>query len=255
MWGYPDASNTGPTGLLEKSTGNITVSRPGTVIKNRKINGCIKIRANNVTVRNTEIHCSIVRDGGYGISNLNGNTGLVIEDVLIECGHDVGDGAVTLENFTIRRSEMFGCENIIWAERNVVIEDSYIHDPISSRTPGSPHTDSIQIPAGASNIRIDHNTILGGYENRSAFGNAAITASASPGTGVTNVLVNNNLFAGGGYTLYCPGNDGGFTWTNNRFSRRFVKTVGGFGPIYRTCAQHTNSGNVYHETGAPLNLG
>jgi hypothetical protein len=31
--------------------------------------------------------------------------------------------------------------------------------------------------------------------------------------------------------------------------------VGGFGPIYPTCAQHTHSGNVYHETGAPLNLG
>ncbi len=69
------------------------------------------------------------------------------------------------------------------------------------------------------------------------------------------MVVDNNLLAGGGYTLVLPRRrHGGFTWTNNRFSRIFVTTVGGFGPVYRTCAQHTNSGNVYHETGKPLKL-
>ena len=232
--------------MLTESTGNVTVSTPGTVIQNRKINGCVTVNVPNVTIRNSEINC----DGSSAI--WSGSTGLLVEDTEIECGHKAGQTGLTPSNYTVRRSELFGCENILWAQTNVVIEDSYIHDPIRYDPILDPHTDSIQAPAGASNIRIDHNRVYGGYLNQSNFGNSAIGISASPGTGVTNVVVNNNLMAGGGYTFYCPGNDGGFTWTNNRFSRIYVITVGGFGPIYPNCRQHTHSGNVYHETGEPI---
>ena len=250
VWNYPDASNTGPTGSLRESTGNITVSTPGAVIENRKINGCVSVNARDVTIRNSEIHC----DGSSAV--WSGSTGLLVEDTEIECGHHPRQTGLTPQNFTVRRSELFGCENIIWAEQNVVIEDNYIHDPIPCCTwpRPIPHTDSIQIPAGASNIRIEHNRVYGGYLNQGDFGNAAIMTSTS-GTSTTNMIVDNNLLAGGGYTLYCPGADGGFTWTNNRFSRILVSKVGGFGPVYQTCAQHTNSGNVYHETGEPLKRG
>ena len=218
------------------------------MIANRKINGCVKVNAPNVTIRSSEIVCS-------GASVVwSGSTGLVVEDTIIECGHTPRTTGLTPHNYTVRRSEISGCENIIWAERNVVIEDNYIHDPIPCCGESQPHTDSVQIPSGASHIVIRHNRIYGGYLSHANFGNAAITASASPGTSVTNMVVDNNLLAGGGFTLYCPGADGGFTWTNNRFSRLLVGTVGGFGPIYDTCAQHTNSGNVYHETGKPLKL-
>ena len=40
--------------------------------------------------------------------------------------------------------------------------------------------------------------------------------------------------------------------TNNRFSRIYVATVGGFGPLYQTCNDDNLSGNVYHETGQPV---
>jgi chitodextrinase len=245
--GFPNASNTGPTGTLVESTGNITVSTAGTIIQNRKINGCIDVRANNVTIRNSEIRC-----GGYVIRNLNGNTGLLIEDVLIECGHQPGDTGVTSGNYTIRRSEVFGCENNLWANLNTVIEDNYIHDtiPCCSWPNAFPHTDSIQMSTPTSNVRIEHNTVYGGYVNQQEFGNAAITSGRS-----TNVLVTNNLLAGGGHTLRCPAEPGGFTWTNNRFSRILVNTVGGFGPLEWSCGQHTNSGNVYDETGQPINPG
>jgi chitodextrinase len=246
--GYPDASTTGPTGALTESTGNITISTPGAVLENRKINGCVTVNAANVTIRNSEIRC----DGASVV--WSGSTGLVVENTVIECGHRPGTTGLTPGNYTVRRSELFGCENILWAQSNVVIEDSYIHDPIPCCTwpAPTPHTDSIQVPAGGNNIRIEHNRVYGGYINQSDFGNAAITASASPGTSASNMIVNNNLLAGGGYTLYCPGADGGFTWTNNRFSRIYRSTVGGFGPVYHTCAQHTNSGNVYDDTGAPI---
>ena len=242
---YPDASNTGPTGSLMESTGNVTVSAAGTVIANRKINGCVTVRAANVTIRNSMVVCS-------GASAIwSGSTGLVVEDTEVDCNDAAGRTAITPARYTARRVDAHSCENIFWAESNVLIEDSYIHDPIPCCGPGEPHTDSIQIPSGASNITIRQNRIYGSYLRQSNFGNSAITA----GGATAGITINDNLLAGGGYTLYCPGADGGFTWTNNRFSRIFVGTVGGFGPIYHTCAQHTNSGNVIHETGQPLNPG
>jgi hypothetical protein len=251
VWKYPDASNTGPTGSLTESTGNITVSTPGTVIQNRKIKGCLRIRASNVTIRNAEINC----DGPSAV--WSGSTGLLVEDTEIECGHRPGQTGLTSANYTVRRSELFGCENIIWAERNVVIEDSYLHDPIPCcRWPEpKPHTDSIQIPTGAVNIRVKNNRVYGGYIDQSDFGNAALTMGGNVG----GVVVDNNIFAGGGYTVYCEhenvGGNGSppLQVTNNRFSRVFVSKVGGFGPSAE-CSDDIQWGNVYHEAGEPLNL-
>ena len=99
------------------------------------------IRANNVTIRNSEIrNCTF-----YNVDNTNGNTGLLIEDTLIECGHGNADTGVTNRNYTIRRSEVFGCENNLWADRDTLIEDNYIHDPIPYDPQTDPHTDGIQM--------------------------------------------------------------------------------------------------------------
>lgn len=244
--GYPDASNTGPSGTLTPVSGNVSLNTSGMVYENRDVNGCIVVNASNVTIRNVRVRCS-------GSSVVwSGSSNLVIEDSEVICGGAVGTTGITPGNYTLRRVEATDCENITWASNNVLIEDSYLHDPIPCCVPGDPHTDTVQVPQGASNITIRHNRIYGGYISQSNFGNAAITASASPGTSLTNMMVDNNILAGGGYTLYCPGADGGFSWTNNRFSRVFVNSVGGFGPYYHTCPQHTNSGNVYHETGEPV---
>lgn len=246
--GYPDASNTGPSGTLTPVSGNVTLNTPGQVYANRDVNGCIFVDADNVTIDNVRVRCS-------GASVIWSNrSNLVVEDSEVICGGTPGTTGVTPARYTLRRTEVTACDNVTWANNDVLIVDSYLHDPIPccSWPPPQPHTDTIQTPAGGSNIRVEHSTVLGGYINQSDFGNAAISMSASPGTSVTNVVLHNNLLAGGGYTLYCPGADGGFTWTNNRFSRMYVNTVGGFGPLYHTCAQHTNSGNVYHETGEPV---
>ena len=109
---------------------------------------------------------------------------MLVEDSKIECGHKPGQTGIGDRNFTVRTTEMFGCENIIWAEQNVVIEDNYIHDPIPYDRVRDPHTDSIQMPTPSRNITIRHNTIYGGYINQQDFGNSAITSGQS-----TNVLV------------------------------------------------------------------
>jgi hypothetical protein len=245
--GFPDASNTGPSGTLTVTTGNLTIGTAGAVVENREIRGCVTVSAQNVTIRNSRIIC----DGSSAV--WAGSSGLVVEDTEIQCANKVGQTGLTPGNYTARRIEASRCENILWAGNNVLVEDSYIHDPIPCCIPGDPHTDSIQTPAGGSNVTIRHSTVYGGYISQSNFGNAAITTAASPGTGATNYIVENNLLAGGGYTIYCPGNvSPTYRLTNNRFSRIYTNTVGGFGPLYHSCGDDNVSGNVYHETGLPV---
>ena len=244
--GYPDASTTGPAGALTSSTGNVTISTAGAVLENRDIAGCVTVNAPNVTIRNSRIRCA-------GQSAIwSGSTGLVVEDTEVDCLNEAGRTGITPRNYTARRVDASRCENIFWAASNVLIEDSYIHDPIPCCTATSPHTDSIQITEyGGTNITIRHNRIYGGYISPTNFGNAAIQV----GFDVTNILIQNNLLAGGGYTLRLQKatNADNLQVTNNRFSTIFVPTVGGFGPQdgFRSNAD-VWSGNVYFETGAPL---
>jgi hypothetical protein len=72
----------------------------------------------------------------------------------------------------------------------------------------------------------------------------------------TNVLIENNLLAGGAYTLYCSIGFKGVDYrvVENRFSRKFSTKVGFYGPA-SDCGDEVQSGNVYHETGRPLTLG
>jgi hypothetical protein len=244
--GFPNALNTGvpPGTTLEPHNGNLTVNTPGAVISNRLINGCVTVNAANVTIRRSKVVCN-------GPSAIwSGSTGLLVEDTEVDCNNAAGRTAITPQGYTARRVNAHGCENIFWASRNVLIEDSYIHDPIPCCTATQPHTDSIQIPAGGSNINIDHNTVYGGYISQSNFGNAAITGHRLP---LTDITINNNLLAGGGYTVYCPqGVGSNYRITNNRFSRIFASTVGGFGPWVDCTDEPGASGNVYHESGRPL---
>ena len=246
--GFPNASNTGPTGTLTNVSGNLTITTAGTVIQNQNRTGCINVQANNVTIRNSEIHCV---GSDYAIEHLNGNTGLLLEDLLVECGVPNGSCITGTSAFTLRRSEVFGGENLVWVEENSLIEDNYIHDPEPYDPATDPHTDGIQMPSTTVNVTLLHNTIYGGYLSQQNFGNSAITTGVS-----VNVRVLNNLLAGGGHTLRCPAeHDTDLQWHDNRFSRIFVSTVGGFGPIDGNCQFFPNSGNVYHETGLPIPLG
>jgi hypothetical protein len=242
---YPDATNTGvPVGTaLTVVNGGMTITTNGTIVDSKDVRGCITVNASNVIIRKSKVSC-----GGPSVIWNNG-TNLLVEDTEIVCGGTPGTTALTPANYTARRVNAYKCENILWADGNATIEDSYIHDPIPYDPTTDPHTDSVQLPGGASNVTIRHNRIYGGYIGGGNFGNSAITM----GGGTSNIIVDNNILAGGGYTLYC--NQGGRSatdsYTNNRFSRIYISTVGGFGP-WTDCDDENTSGNVYHETGQLL---
>jgi hypothetical protein len=255
--GFPDASNTGvPAGTaLSAYSGPSTVSTPNTVIDGKTI-GCIRVSAPGVIIRRSKISCS----GGYAVYSGDGDysgTPLLIEDSEIDC-KNTGGTALGDAGITARRVNIHGCENGGDINQNFTVQDSYIHDLYNS---SSAHTDGLQfasghfergrVVGGSLNVTITHNTIYGMGADGS-FGTSAIISNRGDDR---NVLIENNLLAGGAVAIYCEQGATGHNYRviNNAFSRRFSQKVGAYGPS-TDCSDETQSGNHYYETGQPLTL-
>ena len=173
---FPDANCTGvPPGTTLTPSGGMTITVAGTVINARDIAGQVVVSAPNVTIRNSRI-----RSNAMWVID-NNSTGLLIEDSEIgnlpvsgqnNCHNAIGDA-----NFTVRRTEISGCENAAnIGGDNVTMEDNYIHD-LDTVGPSyvwgnDPHTDGLQLSPGADNLIIRHNWI-----------------DPSPGGGVTSPII------------------------------------------------------------------
>jgi hypothetical protein len=235
--GFPDATNTGvPAGTALTTIGNdYSISTAGAVITGKLINGCVEVHAANVTIRNSRI----VGDGCfYAVRNFS--TGLRLENDEITCGNSAGTG-VTADNFTMVKSQVTGCENGFNVSGTVTVQDSWIHDLyIASGT----HTDGAQFNQGAGSVNFTHNSIVLRDE-----ANSAIIMWDEGNPQNHDVTITNNLFSGGGYTLYCPRNNtSNVQVTNNRFGSS------GYAPMNGCTSGHVAnaSGNTLDANGAPL---
>lgn len=236
--GFPDALSTGPAGGLGTWTGSRTFTTAGQTVANTTINGCVEVRAANVTFRNVQFNV-----GGcfWGIQNFS--TGLQVIDSAIDCARTNGN-AIGSTNLALVRVEISRCENGLNVAGNVSVTDSWIHDMNGSA--GGAHTDGAQFNQGASNIVFQHNTINVGPQNGAT---SAIIAWNEGNPQNANVTINNNLLAGGTYTLYCPRqNSTNFRVTNNRFGTHE------FGSTDSCIPGHVAAftGNVRDQDGTPV---
>jgi hypothetical protein len=253
--GYPDASCTGvPAGTaLTAYTGPWNITTPNTVIDGKSIDGTIAVSASGVVIRNSRIVGGVyVDDRGWP-----GGTPLLVEDTEIDCGGAGGTG-VGEAHFTMRRVDVHGCENGFDINQDVLIEDSYIHDLFQDEVA---HSDGAQLASGhwtgsayaccALDVTFRHNTIYG-MGVGDVFGTSAIISNRG---GDVNILIEDNLLAGGAYTLYCEQGTRGTNYRvlDNHFSTKFKSSVGYYGAS-TDCSDETQSGNVIHETGQPLTL-
>jgi hypothetical protein len=132
-------------------------------------------------------------------------------------------------------------------QNNDAITNTWIHNLV---IPNGAHVDGIQ-SAGGNALLIQHNTV--DCNSGQGCNDSAIFVGADLGsfTGLQNI--NDNIAAGGGFTLR-GGNDPGFksageiSFTNNRI-------VGGY---YGPCSFNVTvvfTGNVNDSTGSPLSCG
>jgi Bacterial TSP3 repeat len=257
--GFPDVENTGPrvaAGDLQLVNSNVTLDRPGQIYENKDVHGCITVTAANITVRNVRI----TGCGGVFGPPAGNAMGLLLEDVEID---DDGDlfGTQCCSNFTARRVFFHNGGDCVTAEANVTVEDSFCtmgpdHDDDgwadSTDFCNDPeaHFDGFQSDFTMSNVTFHHNTIRNPCNQTSAI----LIGHVGPTS--RDIVIDQNLMAGGGYTVYCEdlGRDvPRQILTNNRFSRVFFPNAGSFGPT-TSCATPDvlAAGNVWDNTGARL---
>lgn len=242
---FPGTNCTGPT--LTPST--VTQFRTnGQVIENVEIQAstALYVPASNVTFRDVRIIYTGPLNGTYtAVTNEGQNN--TFESVEID-GRSNVDRAITGTGtgLTVRNCNIHHVGNGLEIPGPFLVEDNYIHDIYSP--PGTSwHADGIQNTGGATandNITIRHNTIiLTGNET------GAISVNGTATNPATNVLVENNLLAGGSYTMYSRYGEN-YRVLNNHFSTRIFPKVGQWGIWYPGQEGITRSGNVIDETGA-----
>lgn len=230
--GWPDESNTGARGTLTVVNGSVTLSTPGQVYSGRDVRGCIRVTARNVTIRNVKVTCSasyaIAVNAGPASNPWNAaDAGLLVEDVEIDMAGQLEGKGIAFDGYTARRVWFHGGSDCAHFGVNVVIEDSFCNIPAGGPADG-PHYDSLQSDGGR-NIVIRHNTLRVPYGQTSAI---LMSTNTSP---IRDVVIRDNLMAGGGYTVYCGTGAGGpvlgtFVFTGNRIARTYFARGGYWGP-------------------------
>ena len=269
---YPDATNTGvPAGTTLKSvpsqvtsgpgwsynatTKAVVVSVNGTVLSGLNIPSNLTINASNVTVKNVQV----LTDGGFGIS-LTHTTGVTIENSTIS-----GQNA-TIGRLNAAISDVYGdSTGIVVKDNNIsyfrtavqlsagLVDGNYIHNP--GYVAGD-HTNGVAIDGGGTgHLTIQNNTIFNSLGQTDAITLGVSTVGAL----VANKTIQNNLLAGGGYSLY--GGSGRSNLTSNivikgnRFAQLYFPKGGQFGPVAyyeHTGTGNTWSGNIWDTTGQAI---
>jgi hypothetical protein len=182
---YPTPACTGvPAGTaLTTVNGDVTASTNGQVIDSKLITGSVFIAANNVVIKNSRIYGAIL--------NSNGESYTVTDSEIGPLSGCNGNVAMGYENYTATRLHVhnFGDGPRV-SGNNVTVQDSYIN---VCSNPGD-HADGVQGYQGGTNVHLTHNTI----DERNA---VDVTAPVFFADNSQSAIVQNNLLAGGGYTL------------------------------------------------------
>jgi hypothetical protein len=150
----------------------------------------------------------------------------------------------------VLRNEIFHASTGVQVDSGL-LEGNYIHDP--GFTTGD-HLNGTTSNGGTRALTIRHNTVFNPHDQTDAislfqdFGNQG------------NRTIEDNLVAGGGYSVY--GGGGAQTSfnihiVNNRFARLYYPNGGFFGPVAAFQTGGTGnvwSGNIWDDTGSPVSL-
>jgi hypothetical protein len=258
---WPDASNTGvPAGKALNPSGGFTVTQAGAVVDGLDIDGCLVIRANNVTVQNTRVRQNGVCWGG-AIDVGYDNRGIVVRDVEIDGKQQNSRGQlIGNSGYTCIRCNLHDGGHGFHMNNDVTIIDSYVHDLYNSETA---HNDGA-ISNGGAHMVLRHNNIACELHNNPLPGGGCTGALVLLGdfAPIQDVLAENNLFNGGAFALYAGSlpekpyaHADNVRILDNKFGRTLFPKSGLFGPVtgYEAAAPGNQfSGNTWADTGLPV---
>jgi hypothetical protein len=237
---WPDAATTGvPAGTTLTPAGDLVVIVPGETVDARDVRGCVVVDADRVTIRRSRIRCGSF----YGIRIMPGRVRTVVEDTEIDgLGNPQGVG-LGFDDYVARRLNVHNIGDGLRLGTNVTIEDSWVHGLVHGK--GS-HNDGLQSDGGGRYV-IRHNRVENRYGQTSAI---LLSTNTAP---ISDVVVQDNLLAGGGYSLYAGTDEGGparaLRVTGNRFSREYFPRGGYYGPATSSEGAAVWSGNAWADTG------
>ena len=201
----------------EVYTGSTTIDSP-TTIENVIVDGCLRIAADGVTVRNTIIECG----GLYPIKVEGGSRDFLIEYSRVDCTSSSkafyfesgAPGAYVVSN------EVIGCQDFFYIQGDldgVVVADNYLHTLVGESTA---HADGFQI--GEASAATGAMQIRGNYidPDNPEIGKTDIVF----GTNFSEVdllIENNYLKVWGHYTMRCGGEATRCTIRNNVYGPGF----------------------------------
>ncbi len=267
---YPDTNCTGSIGgdTMANLTGAVVLDNDNQVYSNLKVDGTIIVRGCGVTLRNIEV------DAGEPLDNPVNNTPdlfpiwlqvpsnctTTIDRVSVitkPAPNNYVTNAIRIANggpVTVTNTRTTGTQIGILTGPGT-LRDNYVELGANQR---GDHNENILVD-GTSDLTINHNTFLN--LNSQTAGIALFTENGPN----SNILVENNLLAGGGYTCYCGdgtkdgsnnpiGPPTNVSFINNVFWRKYFPDAGffGFGRDYNPHGGGQWSGNLYMDADGTL---
>ncbi len=250
----PGPQNTGPFApSLLQTVGSMTITQPGAIIENVRVQGTIIVQAPNVTIRN------FIVDTGYNGSNPGGtqygiktfdNANVVIEDGEIK---NVSSSGILGNNFTARRLNIHdsGGDAIKVQGDNSTVESCWLHH--LGIAPGA-HADGVQMRVGSVFRMVGNNCDMPINAGQPYKSNACAIIQTGDGP-IDDVVIENNWLNGGNFTVYLQ--DKGATNAslpqygpvtnarviNNRFLRDYR-----YGTLSQNGGSPLISGNIWDDT-------
>lgn len=241
----PGARNTGvPAGTRLTPSGSITVIEDGAVLEGLDVDGCILVKAKDVTIRSSRVRCSSPV-GQVAVAVSSPGDRLTLEDVEVD---GLGTSAVCVgwSGYTLLRVNVHGCADGVRFGHRVTIQDSWVHDLARLRTL---HGDTLQTTS-ASDVVIRGNTLDANSTTRGDYNNSAIMLGSETGTRkVQRVLIEGNHLDGGNYTLNVRGD---IDATDVTIRDNVFGTSSRYGQVLTPTSVPLGTGNRFASSGAPV---
>ncbi|MEI7592777.1 MAG: DUF4082 domain-containing protein [Actinomycetes bacterium] len=255
------ASHTGVPGVTEAQilagnsslrhvTGDLTITTDGTVISDTWLDGCISVKAKNVTIQRVLVHTLNRCRGGDGADaggaidtgqNEAITTNLQIIDTTIDGMNEPVDRAgVSGSGWSCLRCNVFGFSKDMIPIVHVTVTDSYLHDITPNA--GAAHT-NVFFFFGGGQVKLAHSFVKasggGGYMTSAisilgTYAGAGVTIDRNYAEGVTsadigpaggsivnqvvvtnNALSPNNGWGGTAFANHFDASKSDNVWTNN----------------------------------------